>query len=189
MTASASDATARSDGLAIGRGALRGLHASLLAHTPDQAITILQEAGYASGEGLYRAFCAWLPGATGVRQPEDLDAAHLSQVLSDFFRTHGWGHVTVSPLDGGALALDSADWAEAEPGSAEIPMCFLSSGMLADFLGRLSGDPVSVMEVECRSRNDGRCRFLSALPETLQRIYEAMTQGKSYEEALTSSSS
>ena len=187
MTALGSDATARSDGLTFGRGALRALHTNLLTHTPEQAITILQELGYASGEGIYRAFSTWLPGAAGVEKPDDLDSAHLSPVLSDFFRTHGWGNVTVSPLGGGALALDSSDWAESEPGTAEIPMCFVSSGMLADFLGRLSGEPVSVMEVECRSRNDSRCRFLSALPETLQRIYEAMTQGKSYEEALTSS--
>ena len=40
------------------------------------------------------------------------------------------------------------------------------------------------MEVECRSRNDARCRFLTAVPERLQRVYEALTQGKSYEEAL-----
>src|SRR2546426_9158196 len=33
-------------------------------------------------------------------------------------------------------------------------------------LGRLSGETVAVMEVECRSRNDPRCRFLSAAPET-----------------------
>jgi len=43
---------------------------------------------------------------------------------------------------------------------------------------------VAVMEVECRSKNDARCRFLSAAPDTLQQIYEQMTQGKSYEEAL-----
>jgi hypothetical protein len=63
-------------------------------------------------------------------------------------------------------------------------MCFFSTGMLADFLGRLSGEPVAVMEVECRSRSDARCRFLSATTETLQRVYEQMTQGKTYEEAL-----
>jgi hypothetical protein len=63
-------------------------------------------------------------------------------------------------------------------------MCFFSSGMLADFLGRLSGEPVSVMEVECRSRNDARCRFLSASPDTLNTVYEQMTQGTGYEQAL-----
>ena len=63
-------------------------------------------------------------------------------------------------------------------------MCFFSSGMLADFLGRLSGEPVSVMEVECRSKGDARCRFLSASPETLNAVYEEMSGGRGYEEAL-----
>jgi len=40
------------------------------------------------------------------------------------------------------------------------------------------------MEVECRSRNDERCRFLTAAPDRLQEVYEAMTQGKTYEAAL-----
>jgi len=83
-----------------------------------------------------------------------------------------------------ALAVDSADWAEADPGSAQTPMCFFSSGMLADFLGRLSGEPVAVMEVECRSRNDERCRFLSASPDTLNAVYAQMTEGRDYTEVL-----
>src|SRR5207249_8624650 len=60
---------------------------------------------------------------------------------------------------------------------------FFSSGMLADFFGRLSGEPVAVMEVECRSRNDERCRFLSASPDTLNVVYEQMKEGRGYEEA------
>ncbi|HET7791390.1 MAG TPA: V4R domain-containing protein [Gemmatimonadales bacterium] len=173
-----------SNGLAIGRGALRQLHASLLANAPDHAIRVLQEAGYASGEGIYEAFCAWLPAAAGVKSPQDLDAGALNDVLSRFFSAKGWGTLTLTHPGGAALAADSTDWAEAEPGSAQMPMCFFSTGMLADFLGRLAGEQVAVMEVECRSKNDARCRFLSAAPDTLQQIYEQMTQGKSYEEAL-----
>jgi|SRR5438128_1814179 len=172
------------DGLAIGRGALRQLHTSLLTHAPDQAITILQEAGYASGEGVYRSFCEWLPGQAGVAKPEDLDTAVFNDVLAAFFQSAGWGTLTVEPIGSGALAVDSTDWVEAEPGTAQMPMCFFSSGMLADFLGRLSGETLTAMEVECRSRNDARCRFLTATPAVLQRVYEEMTQGKSYREAL-----
>jgi hypothetical protein len=40
------------------------------------------------------------------------------------------------------------------------------------------------MEVECRSKGDQRCRFLSATPQILDRVYNEMTVGKSYEEAL-----
>ncbi|HTR20133.1 MAG TPA: V4R domain-containing protein [Gemmatimonadales bacterium] len=170
--------------LSVGRGGLRQLHQSLLQHTPDQAIAVLQEAGYASGQGIYESFCAWLPSHTGVGVPGDLDAAHFPGALSAFLQSSGWGSVTVRPLGGAALALDSADWAEAEPGTAGMPMCFFSSGMLADFLGRVSTEPVAVMEVECRSKGDAQCRFLSASQETLQQVYEAMTQGRTYEDAL-----
>jgi predicted hydrocarbon binding protein len=175
---------AETDGLTIGRGALRQLHDSLLRDAADAAVPILQEVGFAAGEGIYRAFCAWLPGETGLARPDDLDAGRLNDVLSAFFQATGWGSVTVAPLGNAALAVDSSDWAEADPGSADAPMCFFSSGMLADFLGRLSGEPVAVMEVECRSRNDPRCRFLSASPDTLNTVYEQMTQGKGYAEAL-----
>jgi len=157
---------------------VRQLHASLMSRSPDQAIAVLQEAGYAAGEGLYQAF-------TAVNNPTDLDADLLGETLSDFFKSGGWGTVTMSPVGTGALALDSSDWAEAEPGTSQTPMCFFSTGMLADFLGRLSDESISVMEVECRSRGDARCRFLSATPEVLQRVYEGMTEGRTYVEALS----
>src|SRR5712691_5442203 len=157
---------------------VRQLHASLATHAPDQLITILQEAGYAAGEGLYQAF-------TAVNNPADLDADLLGETLSEFFTNGGWGTVTMSPVGTGALALDSSDWAEADPGTAQTPMCFFSAGMLADFLGRLSDETVSVMEVECRSRGDERCRFLSATPEVLEKVYNEMTAGRTYEDALS----
>jgi predicted hydrocarbon binding protein len=157
---------------------VRQLHTSLLSRAPDQAIAILQEAGYAAGEGLYRAFAA-------ANNPSNLDADLFAETLSEFFTSDGWGALTMSPVGTEALALDSSDWVEAEPGTSQTPMCFFSAGMLADFLGRLSDEPVSVMEVECRSRGDARCRFLSATPDVLQRVYEAMTEGRSYEEALS----
>src|SRR5207248_1339664 len=98
--------------------------------------------------------------------------------------TIGWGAVSVAPMGSAALVVDSVDWAEADPGSAQTPMCFFSSGMLADFLGRLSGEPVAVMEVECRSRNDSRCRFLSASPDTLNAVYAQMIEGRDYAQVL-----
>lgn len=173
----------------IGPSGLRALHASLLGHAPDQAVTVLQEAGYGAGGDVYQAFTLWLPRATRFAGPEDIDAAQLSDVVSRFFEQAGWGDLSVASIGGGALALDSAAWAEAAPATAEQPMCFYSAGMLADFFGRLSGEAVAVMEVECRSRNDARCRFLTAVPERLQRVYEGLTQGKSYEQALQTADS
>jgi predicted hydrocarbon binding protein len=178
------DPGAATDGLTIGRGALLQLHRSLLRDAGESAIPILQEVGFAAGEGVYQTFVAWLARERGIDGAAQLDAGQLDGDLSAFFRAIGWGAVRIAPLGNAALVVDSADWAEAEPGSAETPMCFFSSGMLADFLGRLSGEPVAVMEVECRSRNDARCRFLSASPDTLNTVYDRMTQGAHYEEVL-----
>ena len=172
-------------GVSLGRGALRALHHAVFALAPEQAVTILQQAGFATGEGVYDAFRTWVPQHTGVAAPEEIDAAQLSELLTQFFESLGWGSLTVSPLAGAALAVDSPDWVEAEPDAgAETPMCFFSAGMLADFLGRLADEGVAAMEVECRSRRDARCRFLLALPDTLQRVYEQMMQGRTYEEGL-----
>jgi bacteriochlorophyll 4-vinyl reductase len=176
--------TTAAAGLTIGSGGVRQLRKSLLQHAPDAAITILQESGFASGEGLYQALCTWLVSHAGVQRPDELDATQFSDALSDFFLASGWGRLTVAPVGGAALALDSTDWIEAEPGSAQMPMCFFSSGMLADLLSRVSGEQVAVMEVECRSRGDGMCRFLTASPATLQEVYEKMTAGRTYVEAL-----
>lgn len=170
--------------LTVGRAGLRQLHEALSRDAPDFAVPILQEVGFASGAGVYQAFCDWLPGETGVARPDELEAARLNDVLSAFFQATGWGAVSIAPLGSAALVVDSSNWAEAAPGSAQEPMCFFSAGMFADFFGRLSGEPVAVMEVECRSRNDARCRFLSASPDTLNAVYEEMTRGNTYEEVL-----
>jgi bacteriochlorophyll 4-vinyl reductase len=168
----------------IGTGGLLQLHRSLLQYAPDAAIAVLQESGYAAGEGVYAALRVWLGTHAGTEDPAELDATLFAGALADFFQSAGWGRLTISPLGGAALALDSSDWIEAEPGSAQMPMCFFTSGMLADVMGRMSGEQVAVMEVECRSKGDSICRFLSASPTTLQEVYEKMAAGMSYEEAL-----
>jgi hypothetical protein len=145
----------------------------------------LLDAGYVAGGELYAAFTRWLPGATGVDDPASLDAQVLGEVLSEFFQGLGWGSVSLERLGGAGLTLDSTDWAEAEPGmNADQPSCHLTAGLLANFMGKLAGGEVAVMEVECRSCNDARCRFLAGSGDTLQQVYEAMAGGKDYREAL-----
>jgi predicted hydrocarbon binding protein len=120
-----------------------------------------------------------------VDRAADLDARYLGDALSRFLTELGWGSVSVTPLGGSALAIDSADWAEAAgDAKEEYPSCHLTCGLLADFLGRISEGLVAVMEVECRSRGDGRCRFLAGSPETLGTLYDRMAQGMSYDAAL-----
>jgi predicted hydrocarbon binding protein len=179
-------------GLRLGRKVIHQLRAVLERDTGLQAASYLQEAGFAGGEELYAEFAAWLQATRGVERPSDLDAQFLSEVLSQFFAELGWGPLTAQPLGQAVLALDSAEWAEAsEESRGEFPSCHLTCGLLADFFGRLSDGLVAVMEVECRSRGDARCRFLAGAPETLSTLYERMAQGSSYADALglTSSSS
>ena len=169
----------------LGRRSLQQLRASLERDSGVQAAAYLQEAGFAGGEQLYNAYAAWLADGYRVDRPGELDAQHLSDVLSRFFAETGWGQLSVQPLGSAVMALDSSEWAEASgEGGADYPSCHLSCGLLADFLGRMSDGMVAVMEVECRSRGDGRCRFLAGAPETLGTIYERMSQGMAYGEAL-----
>ena len=177
-------------GLRLGRRVIHQLRTSLERDAGLQASTYLQEAGFAGGEELYHEFTDWLLATRGLEQPADLDAEFLTEVLSQFFGEQGWGALHASSLSPAVLALDSTEWAEAsDDGRGEFPSCHLTCGLLADFFGRLSDGLVAVMEVECRSRGDARCRFLAGAPETLSTIYDRMAQGSSYTEALGLNSS
>lgn len=171
--------------VALGRRALQQLRTSLDRDTGLQAATYLQEAGFAGGEELYQIFARWLAGNYRVNNPADLDARYLSEVLGRFFSETGWGELEVVPVGEAVLALDAPSWAEAsDEGGAPYPSCHLSCGLLADFLGRVAEAPVAVMEVECRSRGERRCRFLAGAPETLGTVYDRIAQGVSYADAL-----
>lgn len=185
MTTSAPASRHRPAGLRLGRRVLHQLRAALERDAGLQASTYLQEAGFAGGEELFGEFTEWLLATRGVERPGDLDAEFLSEVLSGFFAEQGWGELTATPLGSAVLALDAPAWAEAaDDGRAEFPSCHLTCGLLADFFGRLSDGIVAVMEVECRSRGDGRCRFIAGSPETLSALYDRMAQGTGYTEAL-----
>lgn len=171
--------------LVLSRTALHQLRSSLERGTGVQSATYLQEAGFASGEGVFGAFSEWVAATYFVERPSDLDVQYLGEAMSRFFHECGWGTLIPDQIAQAAICLDSTDWSEAVPESeAQYPSCHFSCGMLADFLGRLSGGLVGVMEVECRSRGDARCRFLGGSPETLHSLYERMNQGMSYQQAL-----
>ena len=174
-------------GLRLGRRVIHQLRASLERDAGIQAATHLQEAGFAGGEELYNEFADWLRTERKVDPPGDLDVKFLGETLSAFFEERGWGKLSSMPL-GAVLALDSENWAEAlDHAQVDFPSCHLSCGLLADFLGRLSQGSVAVMEVECRSRGDKRCRFLAGAPESLGILYDRMALGVGYLEALAGS--
>jgi predicted hydrocarbon binding protein len=170
--------------LGMGAGLLRRLRGVLERDFGEQAATALQEAGFSAGEDLYEAWATWVNKRAGVADPGHLGAEHLSQLLSEFYADLGWGHLSVRRM-GAALAVDSADWAESEPGAhAAGPSCHVTAGALAGMLGRLAGEHVAVLEIECRSRGDAHCRFLAGAPETLQTVYDGVSEGRDYREVL-----
>lgn len=167
---------------------LPALRQSLHQALGEQAPQVLQETGFACGAAAYAAFSEWLRETVGVTQPEDLDATFLGETLSDFFSQAGWGALTVEQLGTAALVIDAQDWVEnvRNPAEAESePVCHFTTGLLAAVLGRLAGNVVAVMEVEPRERAGNVCRFLVGAPETLQIVFDGMTEGSDYESLLT----
>lgn len=170
--------------VAITRDALAALRGALMRDTGYAASGYLQEAGYAGGAALFDAFRSWL-AARGAPDADTLSLAAFQSQATEFFRECGWGSLTLGELHDTVATLDSSDWGEATPDAGlDHPCCHLSSGMFADFFGRISGEPLAVMEVECRSAGAERCRFLLGSTEVMQAVYEGMSAGQRYDEAV-----
>jgi predicted hydrocarbon binding protein len=166
------------------RDALVSLCASMLRENGTQAATHLQNAGYAGGATLFEAFSQWLL-ARGYGAPEAQPASVFGQRATQFFSELGWGSLDLGTVGTSVATVDSSNWAESDPQSAlEFPGCYLTTGLFADFFGRLAGSPLAVMEVECRSMGAERCRFLLASGEVMQHVYDAMGNGLSYDAAV-----
>ena len=176
---------AQSGMVGLTRDALTALRSVLFRNAGANAAAYLQEAGYAGGQALFQAFAKWCAGR-GLPAPDAMAAKDFELRSADFFRELGWGALSVTNSGDTVLMLDSTDWAEADPASAmEYPGCYLTSGLLADFFGRVAGAPLAVMEVECRSMGSSRCRFLLGSSETMQYVYDGMTTGIGYETTLS----
>lgn len=171
-------------GVIVGRRALHHMRAVLERETGPQAALLLREIGFATGETLYEAFEAWVRQYYDVDSPRDLDQVYLGEALSGFFSEAGWGGASVEQLTDAVLALDLSGWAEVDARGADYPSCHFSSGMLADFFTRLGGSQAAVMEVECSSRGESRCRFLVGSPDVLTFLYERMSAGMTYQQAV-----
>ncbi|HXT17980.1 MAG TPA: V4R domain-containing protein [Gemmatimonadaceae bacterium] len=169
--------------VALTRQSLIALRSALFRDVGPNAAALLQEAGYAGGPALYDAFSRWL-ATHGLPAPDALPAAEFALRATEFFRETGWGAMEIGALDSVAT-IDSPDWAESDPAfPLEFPGCYYTAGVMADFFGRLAGEPLAVMEVECRSMGAPRCRFLVGSGETMQRVYDAMGQGIPYDQAV-----
>jgi len=77
--------------------------------------------------------------------------------------------------------VDTDDWGEADPAEGlGQPGCHFTTGMFADFFGRLSDVPLAVLEVECRSAGAERCRFLLGNSEVMRYVYEELERGEEF---------
>lgn len=174
--------------LAVTRESLLALRAALFRDLGPNAAALLQEAGFAGAPALFDAFSQWL-ASQGLPAPESLAASEFATHATEFFRDAGWGSIELGAIEPVAI-VDSSDWAEGDPSNPlDFPGCYYTSGVFADFFGRLAGEPLAVMEVECRSMGNDRCRFLIGTGETLQRVYDEMTQGVTYADALATAGS
>ena len=172
------------DMLTVTRASLLSLRAALLRSGDPQAAVTLQEAGYAGGTALFESFKAWLAERTHI-SVEELDVESFQHRASEYFGETGWGTLNVGSINDVVATLDSPDWGECDTDlGAQQPSCHLTTGMFADLFGRLAGAPVAVLEVECRSAGQDRCRFLIGSPEVMDAVFEEMGRGADYETAI-----
>jgi uncharacterized protein len=173
-----------SDMIGVPRDAMVALRTMLFRTDSATAASSLYEAGYAGGGALHDAFVRWCRSKK-LPVAEHMEASEFARHASAFFSELGMGALDVGTLHDAAVTLDSTNWAEAEPSSGmQFPGCYLTAGMLTEFLGRVGGSPIAVLEVECRSMGAKRCRFVAGSAETIQQVYEALAQGTAYEAVL-----
>lgn len=170
--------------LAITRDALAALRGALFRDLGGEvAAGYLQEAGYAGGEALFTTFNRWTADR-GYGSAESIAAADFPELATRFFGDLGWGSLSMTRLSESVAALDSGNWSEAEPDAGmDFPTCHITTGMFADFFGRLAGAPLAVMEVECRSMGSAHCRFLLGNSDSLHHVFEEMSRGVPYADA------
>lgn len=164
--------------LAIPVASLAALRRALVEEAgADTAARALAAAGHAAGTALFTQLAA-----------DDVSAvseAAFWRKLTQMLSSRGWGTLLHSDAHEGVGALAANDWVEADPeANAERPCCFFTTGMLANLLGNTAKAPVSVLEVECRSRGDAQCRFLFGSEEAVLAVYDRVGSGATAEAAL-----
>jgi predicted hydrocarbon binding protein len=170
--------------VAFPRASFSALRGALVRDTGAGYASYLQEAGYAGGETVMRAFRDWLT-ARGADPPERLSIDAFAAQAAVFFAEAGWGHIDVQPVEDVAATVDANDWAESDPeANFDHPACHFSTGFLADFFGRVADSPLASLEVECRSAGALRCRFIVGSAEVMQHVFERMSTGSDYMSAL-----
>lgn len=174
--------------VALPVAALAALRRDLVAELgDDRAAHVLREAGRSAGDAL-AALLAPGGGASGDGEETGagaLPARTFWRRLGALLAERGWGHLEFREAHPGLGALEAADLAESDATEAAArPSCHFTAGMLANLLGRVADGPIGVLEVECRSRGDLRCRFLFGGAAALEQVHGRLAAGKHLEAAL-----
>ncbi len=171
--------------LAIPVASLAALRSALSTEVgADAAARALAAAGHAAGDALFTQLAA-AGDAVEAAPVGAVSETAFWRRLTRLLSARGWGTLMHSDAHEGIGALSAADWVEADPDAhATRPTCFFTTGMLANLLGNAAGAPVSILEVECRSRGDAHCRFLFGSAEAMQAVYERVGRGTSADSAL-----
>jgi predicted hydrocarbon binding protein len=174
---------ARPQELALPVASLAALRQALAQTVGDDAAArALQEAGVAAGDAFFKLLSH--VSATG-EDPAQWGEAQFWRRFAELFERRGWGRIGNEALHPGVAALDAFDWVESNPELlAGRPTCHFTSGRLANLLGRVCQDEVALLEVECRSRGDARCRFLYGNPDVLESVYGQLRAGMALEQSL-----
>lgn len=163
--------TTRPAELTLPVAALSALRQAIATSVGDAAAAeALRLAGHAAGDTMFRIL-------TGESTPADMPADRFWAGIARLFSSRGWGQLTFSQAHPGVGALEAGDWAEAATATADQPACHFTTGMLANLLGQTAGAEIAVLEVECRSRGDTRCRFLFGSPDAMTSVYERVAAG------------
>jgi predicted hydrocarbon binding protein len=140
----------------------------------------LREAGYAGATSLFDAFEIWLDDR-GSARAEDLAIDEFSRRAAEFFEAAGWGKVTFRSLHDALAVIDIEGCWESQLHGRGESGCHLTTGTLAGFLGCLADYPVAVMEIECGTTANARCRFLAGNADMLEHAYERVSRGEEWE--------
>ena len=173
--------SSRTPELALPVASLAAIRDSLVSSVgPEAAALALRQAGHAAGDALYRILSGGDADAL-TSLPADKFWAQLARLFS----SRGWGQLTYAQVHTGVGSLEAANWAEARAESdSGQPSCHFTTGVLANLLGQIADAEVAVLEAECVSRGDHRCRFLFGGADAVYAVYERIAAGDEPDAAL-----
>jgi bacteriochlorophyll 4-vinyl reductase len=173
--------TTRVPELALPVSSLAALRDALVVSVgTESAAQALRQAGFAAGDALFQILAADDPDELA-----ELPAPVFWSRLARLFAARGWGQLSYAQAHPGVGALEATNWVEAVPDNgAAQPSCHFTTGVLANLLGRVVGSEVAVLEVECRSRGEPRCRFLFGGAVAVYALYDRIAAGDAPDAAL-----